>query len=193
MTTRKAMEIEKEEILDNLLFSWDRQPGENAMSYKLFTAFREMGSERSYKKVCEMFPDRKYNAINQMGARLQWFKRADEWDSYKREKMQRELDEEILYARIRQQRIGKSMQLLGEKGLTMLQEYPEELTAADLSKLIDIGTKIERLALGDPTNISKTESKVEAKIEVEEIPKEVAEKVGKELAIMKSAEMEINV
>jgi len=191
--TRKEMEIEKKEILDNLLFSWDRQPGEGAIAFKLFTAFREMGSDRTYKKVCEMFPDKQYNAINQMGSRLQWYKRAEEWDNYKREKMQRELDEEILYARIRQQRIGKSMQLLGEKGLTMLEEYPEELTAADLSKLIDIGTKIERLALGDPTNISKTESKVEAKVEVEEIPKEISEEIGKKLAILASQKMEINV
>ena len=193
MTTRKAMEIEKEEILADCVFSWDRQPGENAMSYKLFTSFREMGSERSYKKVCEMFPDRKYNAINQMGARLQWFKRADEWDSYKREKMQRELDEEILYARLRQANLGKSMQELAGTGLKLIEKYPDELTASDIVKLISVGQKIESLALGSSTEISESKVKGEIKVEVEMIPKELAEKIGKEIAIEKSAKMLINV
>jgi len=191
--TRKEKEEEKNQIVENCLFSWDQQPGETGGTYKLFLVFRDLGRSRSYGEIVKIIPGKNYYQINQIGSRNQWFKRAKAWDLMKEEEMSRKLDEEILYARIRQQRIGETMQVLAEKGLKMLSDYPDELTAADISKLVDIGTKIERLALGDSTSIVKSESTVEAKIAVEEIPKEISEEIGKKLAILASKKMVINV
>jgi hypothetical protein len=85
------------------------------------------------------------------------------------------------------------MQDLAEKGLEMLKSYPDELSPQDVAKFADIGQKIERLALGTPTEIK--ESKVDAKveIEVEKIDPEIAETIGKLIAMKESEGMVINV
>ncbi len=193
--TRKEKEEEKQQIIDESVFSWDRRIGESMKSYRLFLCFKDMGRTRSYVKVFELTEGMNYAAINQLGTRLEWFKRAEAFDAHQDREFQIKLEEEILQSRIRQQRIGAGMQELAEMGLEMLKEYPEELSPADISKLIDIGVKIERLALGDPSEIIKKEieGKVEVEVAVEEVPKDISAMVGRELAIRASKKMDINV
>lgn len=190
---RKEKETEKMEVLSNYLYSWDQNPGESDQSYRLFLAFRDMGRTRSYIKIVDLFPQMNYKAINQLGHRLQWFKRAGEFDIHQDNEFMVKLEEEIIYSRIRQQRLGNMMSNLAEKGLEMLKEFPEELSPTEISKFAEIGQKIENLALGKSTSIS--ESKVDAKVEVEveQIPKEISEEIGKKLAILASEKMVISV
>lgn len=190
--TKLQKKVEKETILNEMVYNWDRQPGETEKEFRLFTRYLSLGRTRNFAKVsqsCEM----SYAYICDLGNRQSWKLRSDESDLNQDEEFKTRLDEEILQSRIRQQRIGSQMQKLAEKGIEMLTENVEDLSAQDISKLIDVGVKIERLALGSSTEIK--ESKVEAKVEVqvEEIPPEIAAKLGKELAIAASSEMEISV
>lgn len=189
LKSRKEKEAEKMEVVDSFLYPWDRNPSENDKSYRLFLAFKDMGRTRSYVAVLDLFPQLNYPAIAQLGLRYKWFDRAAAYDEHQDEKFRMKLDEEVLHAKIRQQKLGSMMSDLAEKGLKMLEEFPEELSPAEISKFAEIGTKIENLALGSSTEIK--EAKIDAKIgiEVEKIDPEIAKEVGKLIAIKSSEKM----
>ena len=191
--TRKEKDEEKLQIMGESVFPWDRQIGESMKSYKLFLAFKDMGRTRSYVKVFELTEGIKYGSINQLGFQNQWFKRAEAFDMHQNNEFEIKLEEEILQSRIRQQRIGSLLQDLASKGLEMLKEYPEELSPQDVAKFADIGQKIERLALGSPSEIIKKDVSAKVEVAVEEIDKELAKEIGKLIAMKKSSEMDINV
>ena len=93
-----------------------------------------------------------------------------------------------MFSRIRQQRIGKDMQNLAERGILMLNEDITTLSAQDVVKLSDIGVKIERLALGNATEIKDTKVDAKVSVAVEEIDPEIAKEIGKLIAIKASKE-----
>lgn len=187
--TKRQREAEKQRILDEMAYPWDRQPGEPEKTFSLFLRYLNLGRTRNYVKVaktCEIC----YQTICEYANKYSWKVRADKHDVAEEEEFKIKLDTEIMQSRVRQQRIGQDMQELASCGITMLNEYPEELSAQDISKLIDIGVKIERLALNSSTEI--TETKIDAKVEVktEYISPELAAKIGKELAIEQSEKVD---
>lgn len=190
--TKKAIEEDRLKIVNEYSFSWDRIPSESIAQFKLFCKFLEMGRTRSCRKIADLC-GRNNSHIYKMSSQFSWLNRANDYDMMKDEEMRVKLDSEILQSRVRQQALGGEMQKLAEKGLEMLNEIPEDLSPQDISRLIDVGTKIENLALGKSTEISESNVKSEVKVSVEEIDPEIAKEIGKLIAIKASKEMEINV
>lgn len=189
---RSKMEKEKQKILEEMVYPWDRQLGESSGHHRIFLLYLNMGRTRNYKKVANN-SQYKYATVLKVAHEKDWENRAKEFDENKDREFAIILEEEVLQSRIRQQRIGSSMQGLGERALELLEQDPESLSAGDVTKLIDIGVKIERLALGTPSEIMESKSEINVEMKVEEIPKEISEKIGRELAIEASKKMEINV
>lgn len=190
--TPKQKEMEKQRILDNLVYSYDQQPGESTKAFKLFSSYLIMGRTRNLSKLfrrCNI----KYHVIRDYAKKYNWKIRAADKDFDEDEEMRLLLDSEILQSRIRQQQIAKSMSELAERGLEMLSDNVDDLSPQDCARLLDVGSKIENLALGKSTEIFESDIKSEVKIQVEEVPKEIAEEIGKLLAIKASTAMEINV
>ena len=75
----------------------------------------------------------------------------------------------------------------------MLKEFPDDLSPQDVAKFADIGQKIERLALGNPTEIKEAKIDAKVEIEVEKIDPEIAKEIGKLIAMKESEGMVINV
>lgn len=185
MSSQRKKEEEKKEIIKNMAFPWDQTPGEPNRAFKLFLRFLAMGKTRTYAKVSQI-SSVSYSSVTDYAGKYQWVKRATEHDRVKEEEFKIKLDEEILQSRIRQQRLGVEMQELANKGLKILNKDIEGLSAQDIIKLVDIGVKIEKLALNSPTEITESKVESEVKIKVEEIPKEIAAEIGKLLAIKNS-------
>ena len=189
---KKEKEREKQIVIDNFVFSWDQMIGESNNSYKLFQLYLNIGKVRNYRKAADLSA-KSYSIVCMTANQFWWKKRADEHDLYKDREMMIELDAEILKNKLLQFNLGQQFQILAQKGSQILMENVEELSAGDVTKLADIGTKLTNLAMGSATEI--TESKVEAKveIEVESIPTDIAAEIGKKLAIQKSENMEVSV
>ena len=192
--TMRQREIEKKRILDNLCYSYDQQPGESNNNYELFNIYKNMGRSRTYGMVADICPYKTPQNISKISIKNRWKKRVVDYDLEKDRQMQMKLDDEIMVSRLRQMNIGSDMQKLAQKGLKVLESCVDELSPTDVSKLADIGVKIERLALGSSTEITESKVEVEGKVDVkvEELPKELVEKIGKELAIMASEKMEMS-
>lgn len=186
--TKKQREIEKKRIIEQLVYPWDQQPGEPEKAFHLFLCYLAIGKTRNYTEVfrtCGV----SYPLICKYGESYSWKMRSDKHDIAKDKEMMVKLDEEVMLSKIRQQRIGKDMQELANRGLIMLNENVEELSPQDITKLIDIGVKIERLALGSPNEIVKSEVDAKVEVKVEEISPEIAAKIGKEIAMIESEKM----
>ena len=190
--TKTQQEIEKQKIIDDCVFSWSRQPGETPAAYQAFDLYLMLGKARKVTTVMDL-TQTSYKTLMSWTKKYQWKKRSKDYDVMKTEEMRVKLEEEVMVHRVRQLHIGKGLQELASKGSEMLMENVEDLSAQDISKLADIGTKLVNLAIGSPTE--RTESKVESKvtIEVEEIDPEIAAEIGKMMAIKRSENMEINV
>jgi hypothetical protein len=190
--TRKAIEEDRLKVIEDYSFSWDRIPSESIARFELFEEFLKLGRTRTYRKIADLC-GRSDTNISVISSQFSWRDRADNYDQMKDEEMRVKLDSEILQSRIRQQALGGEMQKLAEKGLEILNEIPEDLSPQDISRLIDVGTKIENLALGAPTAISESNVKSEVKVQVEEVDPEISKEIGKLIAIKASQQMEINV
>lgn len=185
ITTKKQREVEKLKIIEAMCYSWDRTPGEGQTPYRLFQLYLSLGKTRSYIKAANLC-ERNYTDICKFANQFNWHQRSQDYDTHNDREMRQRLDEEILYAKMRQMGIGIKLQELAERGIEMLNEDIESLSPSDVAKLSDTGVKIINLALGSATEIK--EAKIDAKVEVktEYISPELAAKIGKELAITNS-------
>ena len=183
--TRKEMEEEKQKILSEMAFLWDRQLGESKAAYRLFCVYRDLGPTRTYKDVAE-YCSRNPGVISGYASKFQWKKRAEAYDDHKRRIMQERLRTEILEARIRQQALGELMQDTAKKGIELLKDDLGEIKPADLIRLGEIGAKLEANALGSPTEIIREEKVGEVKHTVEVVDPEIAAELGRLIAIKKS-------
>jgi len=82
--------------IDNPL--WQRQPGESSRAFAAFVRYREMGSDRTHKKVAlEM--GRSVNNIDQLSTKYKWTVRIKAWDEFldelKRKTIEKETEEMI--------------------------------------------------------------------------------------------------
>jgi len=190
MTERK-IEVEKKKILEEMAYAWDRQVGESRLAYQLFCIYRDLGRTRSYDRVVEI-SSRSPNTVSKYASSFQWKARAAAYDDYMNHKMRVKLEEEVIQARIRQQALGADMQELAMAGINkiMESENPEELRPLDIARLAEVGVRIENLAIGQPSEIVREESKGEVKHTVEVLDKDLVAEVGRILAEKKSQEDE---
>jgi len=185
-TTRKQKEAEKLKIFENIAFVWDRQLGEPKNAFALFQKFLNMGHTRSLKKIAEI-SGLKHTTIIEYSSHHQWTDRAKKYDIAEEEEFKVKLNEEIFRSRIRQQRIGKEMQDLGKNALKLIKKNPENLSTTEIARFIEIGAKIENLALGNSTEITKSKVESKVNVKVEEIDPDIAKMIGKMIALKESA------
>ena len=132
--------------------AWDRMYHESAREYEAFVIYRDMGADRTQKETSQIanlhsktISD--YNRTNQWAARVRAY---DEWVEKKERKITERARKEMVE---RQARLGARMTTIAEASLDSssgaVQIRPE--TVADVVRLAEAGTKIERLARGEST------------------------------------------
>jgi hypothetical protein len=135
---------------------WERLPGESAKAYEHFVLYRDTGSGRSLRKVAECGESAaKIRQLEKWSVRWRWVERAQSYD----DEMDRQLRAKKEKARAEMAERHAKMALIGQG--TVLERFrqikPEDLTPSQAVQWLDTLTKIERLSLGEPTEIQKSE------------------------------------
>jgi len=95
------------------------------------------------------------NTIKKWNQRWNWKIRADAWDDEQDRLVREDLTKGIVQMRKRHSDIAQSMLVKALKGLSKIPD--DELTMSDITKIVDIASKLERISRGEPTE--KTEGK----------------------------------
>jgi hypothetical protein len=127
---------------------WDRQEGETAKAFEAFQIYRDIGPERSQRKVCQKL-SKNTRTIADWSSKNNWVERCEKYDVYIDSETQKQKRKDILAMRERHAQTG--MDLLA-KAAKALQKIPDEsIKASEIAKMIDVGVKIERLSRGEST------------------------------------------
>jgi hypothetical protein len=136
---------------------WERREGESSRAHAAFCIYLDMGPKRSLREAARRYYQDKCRAnvgqIWRWSRRWNWVARCEAWDDYQDKLARERQTEEIQAMRDRQAKLGVGMQGVAAQGLKAFR--PEEATAHDIVRLAAEGTKIERLARGEVTEIAE--------------------------------------
>lgn len=125
---------------------WERQEGETPRAYEAFCVYRDLGPNRSITKTAQEL-NKNRTTIGEWSTKYEWVKRAAAWDSEQDRIARRMQIEEIKKMRKKHAALANSMLIKAAKAL---QKIPvEEIKAVDISRLVEVGSKLERLSRGD--------------------------------------------
>lgn len=133
---------------------WERLPGETVGQYDKFCAYRDMkipgdpSSRRSIRALSGTIGSPK-RYLDKLSSSLQWVARAEAYDVEMERKARAQNEAAILKMRKDHAELASQMIKKAAKRLLLIPE--EELSAADIVRMFDIGVKIERLSRGQAT------------------------------------------
>lgn len=128
---------------------WERQEGETDKAFEAFCVYRDM-VQRSYSKVADKL-QKSDTIIGRWGRTYDWRKRAAAWDD-EQDRVAREAQtKEIVKMRKRHADIATAMLVKAAKALKSIPE--EEIKASDISRMVDVASKLERLSRGDTSEV----------------------------------------
>ena len=125
---------------------WERQDGETTKQFEAFSVYRDMGRERSLSRVAEKL-QKSDTLIGRWSGQCDWVKRAAFWDDEQDRVARQAQMKEIAKMRERHAKLASNMLAKAAKALDKLPE--EEIKAADVSRMVDVASKLERLSRGD--------------------------------------------
>ncbi len=131
---------------------WERQEKEGTRAFAAFTLYRDMGPQRSVRKVAQEL-DKSDTLIGRWSARHKWVERAAAWDAEQdrihREEAQRAAREMAeRHAQIATAMMARAAQALRDTD-------PSKLNPAQLARWVETAAKLERLSRGEPDSITE--------------------------------------
>ena len=135
---------------------WERQDDESPQAFEAFQIYRDLGAERSLLKV-EQKLAKSHALISKWSTEKQWVERVRAWER----EQDRQIRETLTKGRVSMLKnhtdIATAMLV---KSVKALQKLPiEEMTPRDISTMVDVAAKLERISRGEVTE--RTESKIE--------------------------------
>lgn len=131
---------------------WDRQPGEPAKGYSHFVVFRDEGRARQVKQVAEKVK-LSIGYLWKLSHEWGWTERAAAWDRAQDDAFRKRMVDSRRELAERELRIARTMT---NKVAQRLQSMDvEKMSTADLIRMAEVAVKIERLAVGEPTDRSE--------------------------------------
>jgi hypothetical protein len=135
---------------------WDRQPQESHKAFAAFVIYRNLAGDRTYQEVAQMLRCSGSN-VRRWAAKWAWNFRAHEWDTYQDQKAQEALIRERVRMAERQAQNGMTMQSIAAAEMERLLSSLEAsklgkrrgLSASEIAKFMEIGSRIERSARGE--------------------------------------------
>lgn len=135
---------------------WERQPGETSKAYAAFCRYRDMDpGKRSLAAVAPKARNGqgKRNApgqITEWSTEHDWVARAAAYDDHMDELVRAKLEKQRLDMAERQADVARAMI---EKARERIKNIDlEDMSPQDVARWVDVATKTERLALGEPTD-----------------------------------------
>ncbi len=157
---------------------WEQQPGETSTLFAHFVYYRDMrypkttkqvkdadgnvkktttetvmdGTipyvNRSLRKTAEALGMNKRTIANQ-STKWDWVRRCEAYDAYV-DRMNREANEAAI-RKMKQEHALLAQQMLRKATIRLLTMPEEEIGAAELARMVDVGVKVERLSRGEST------------------------------------------
>lgn len=133
---------------------WERQLRESSLAYQAFCVYRDMGAVRSLSKAAGKLGSKK-GRLEAWCSRWHWVARAQAWDDLvDRERRAAQIDAVIEMNR-RQAALAANYQA---KLIESLQNTNwQNISALEQARILDVASKIERLARGAETARTATE------------------------------------
>lgn len=129
---------------------WDRRESESTKAYEAFSIYRDMGRERSLSKVAEKL-QKSETLMGRWSREHGWVDRAAKWDDendrIEREIAQREQAKAIKEMRKRHADLAQAMLIKSARALARIPD--DEIKPGDVSRMVDIACKLERISRGD--------------------------------------------
>ena len=129
---------------------WERRENETTKAYEAFCIYRDMGRERSLAKVAEKL-QKSETLMGRWSRENDWVKRAAKWDDeqdrIERETAQKEQIKAIKDMRKRHADLGQVMLIKAARALAKIPD--DEIKPADISRMVDVASKLERISRGD--------------------------------------------
>ena len=150
---------------------WDRMSGESVKNYEYFCAYRDMrytpanhpddipklgtNPERSLRRLGKKL-NRNFKTLGDLSKRFNWVSRCDAYDLYI---LRRQRDKnEVKILKMMENHAAVGEQLIKRATRRLLSLADDEIAAADVVRMMDIGVKIERLSRGDMRDADHAQS-----------------------------------
>jgi hypothetical protein len=154
--------------------SWDRQLNESPKSFSRFAIYRDMGAERSLRKLADDV-DLNLSTVAELSKKYRWQERAAAFDAYIDQASQISQLNQTKAMKRRQISLALKAQELAEKGLAILlrtfdDERINNIRPEGLSRLLDVACRLERLNRDQPEQtIEVTQTKNYDNLSLEEM------------------------
>ena len=146
---------------------WEKQPGgsghpETAKAFSAFETYRVLGgSKRSIAKAAVQL-GKSMGTVGRWAQRWGWTRRAAAWDEHLAAESREAEVSAMRDLREREINFGQAMQAAGGSKLAEINAAieagePLDITTAEARQLIDLGTRMERRARGEPEAIHRHE------------------------------------
>lgn len=125
---------------------WERQEGETPKQFEAFVCYRDMGEERSLSKVGLELGKSKA-LMERWSSANNWVDRCVAWDNEQDRLLRLEQIKDIKKMRKRHANLAEAMLVKSAQALKQLKL--EDIKAADISRMVETGSKLERISRGD--------------------------------------------
>lgn len=125
---------------------WERQKGETSRAYEAFGIYRDMGPGRSINKTAQKLSKNR-TTIADWSVKYEWVKRTAAWDAEQDRIARQSQIDEIKKMRKRHTDLATAMLVKSAKALQRIPE--DEIKATDISRMVDVASKLERISRGD--------------------------------------------
>ena len=135
---------------------WERQDGETSKQFQAFVIYRDLAEERSLSKVAKQL-GKSTQLMSRWSAANNWVERCAAFDREQDRIARQEQIKEIKKMRKRHANTGALMVSIADKGLRNMLDTTDkanpklkyDLNATEIAKLVDAGSKLERISRGD--------------------------------------------
>lgn len=125
---------------------WELMEGETAKPFEAFCIYRDLGPGRSMSQVAKQL-GKSQALMERWSTTYDWVKRATAWDAEQDRIARQAQVDEIIKMRKRHAKLACDMLTKAAEALEVLPK--SEIKAADLSRMVDVASKLERLSRGD--------------------------------------------
>ena len=125
---------------------WERQEDESQVAFEAFATYRDLGPSRSHREVGRIL-GKSRQLIGDWSSKYDWVKRTDAWDAEQDRIARQTQIDEIKDMRKRHGDLAKKILEKAERALDQIDD--EDIRPGDVSRLVDIASKLERISRGD--------------------------------------------
>jgi hypothetical protein len=137
-------------VMDDGIEPWEKQPRETPPMFERFALYRDAGVKRSVRAIAEQ-AGRSVTYMQHLAWRNRWHDRVSAWEVegrrlralYLREELDRMVDEQL--------KMSRALNVMAAMGLKSVK--PDDMKITEILRMIELASKLERNALGEPERI----------------------------------------